>query len=129
MSTNTLDEATKRAIDELKSSYSYLLFNTDGSNVTIEKRGKINETFEDLKSILPQDDPRFCLFNMHDKIISILWMPSGSYVRRRMIFSSSYYAIRQQIEGIVWDVSATNLNELDEQVILDKVFGKGHMKP
>jgi cofilin len=107
-----------------KRSYPWIIFKVDDKQgiVVVERVGKAGEDYEFFRSQLPENDCRYAVFDydfvtedncQKSKIFFIAWSPDTSPVRRKMIYSTSSYGFRRQLEGVHLEIQATDPTEID----------------
>ena len=54
------------------------------------------------------------------KIFFILWVPDTAKVRSKMLYASSKDSFRTMLDGINYELQATDADEIDYEVIIDR---------
>ncbi|EFJ18573.1 hypothetical protein SELMODRAFT_230142 [Selaginella moellendorffii] len=114
-----------------KKAYRYLIFKIDDATneVVVEKTGAPAESYDDFAACLPESDCRYAVFDFDfvtedlcqkSKIFFIAWSPDLSRVKNKMIYASSKDRIRRELDGIHYEVQATDPTEMDIEVIRDR---------
>eukprot|EP00688_Stachyamoeba_lipophora_P001286 EW710721.1.p1 GENE.EW710721.1~~EW710721.1.p1 ORF type:complete len:140 (+),score=62.23 EW710721.1:14-433(+) len=127
-----VDDNCIRRFNEMKLSKTckYLIFNMDDklSNIIVDREGAKEATYEEFQSQLPADDCRYAVVDfgyegpdgVRNKLIFVNWAPDVAKIKRKMIFASSKVSLKDKLIGISFEVQATDLSEIDYQVVLDK---------
>ncbi|KAK4745024.1 hypothetical protein SAY87_011336 [Trapa incisa] len=126
--------------DECKSSFMdmkwkkvhrYILFKIDEKSrqVTVDKVGGPGEGYDNLAASLPNDDCRYAVFDFDfvtndncrkSKIFFIAWAPAASRIREKMLYATSKDGLRRELDGIHYEVQATDPTEMGFDVIQDR---------
>jgi len=89
---------------------------------TLEKTDSCEADFEKFRSILPTDNPRYAVFDIHyttsdgrpqDKIVFVFWSPDNAGIKPKMLAASSKDAIRQSLQGIAKEFQANDMDDLN----------------
>ncbi|KAF6164014.1 hypothetical protein GIB67_028718 [Kingdonia uniflora] len=130
-----------RVTDECKSSFMemkwkkvhrYIVFKIDEISklVTIDKVGGAGEGYDDLAASLPYDDCRYAVLDFDfvtvdncrkSKIFFIAWAPVASRIRAKILYATSKAGLRRVLDGISYEVQATDPTEMGLEVIRDRV--------
>ncbi|KAJ0969950.1 hypothetical protein J5N97_022827 [Dioscorea zingiberensis] len=126
-------EECKSSFMEMKTRriHRYIVFKIDeGSRaVTVDKLGGPGEGYEDLAASLPADDCRYAVFDFDfvtvdncqkSKIFFIAWSPSASRIRSKMLYATSKQGLRMVLDGVHYEVQATDPTEMGFDLILDR---------
>ena len=117
-----------------KKAFRFLVFKIDEKlqQIMVEKSGGPDETYEDFKAALPEDDCRYGVYDFEfttedgvttcqkSKIFFIAWSPGISRVRAKMIYASSKDRFKRELNGIHYELQATDPTEMDLEVIKDR---------
>ncbi|KAK4740338.1 hypothetical protein R3W88_004035 [Solanum pinnatisectum] len=126
--------------DECKSSYMdmkwkknhrYIVYKIDEKSrlVTVDKVGGPAENYEDLAAALPKDDCRYAVFDFDfvtvdncrkSKIFFIAWSPTESRIRAKILYATSKAGLRRVLDGISYELQATDPTEMGMDVIKDR---------
>ncbi|KAM0069236.1 putative actin-depolymerizing factor domain, ADF/Cofilin, ADF-H/Gelsolin-like domain superfamily [Helianthus debilis subsp. tardiflorus] len=98
----------KLRFQELKAkrNYRFVTFKIEDQQVTIDKIGGPNETYDDFTLSLPVNECRYAVFDFDfttdenvqkSKIFFITWCPDTSKVRMKMVYASSKDPIQARI--------------------------------
>lgn len=114
-----------------KRTYKFLIFkvNDDGKEIVVDARGDRDGKWEQLTEQLPEKECRYAVWD-HDftnkegipksKIFFILWVPDTAKVRSKMLYASSKDNFRTMLDGINYELQATDADEIDYEVIIDR---------
>ncbi|XP_078162315.1 actin-depolymerizing factor-like [Carex rostrata] len=126
------DETKNNFLDlKRKKAHRYLIFRIDDKEkeVIVEKQGAPCESYDDFTAALPSDDCRFAVYDydfvtedncQKSKIFFIAWSPSISRVRAKMLYATSKERFRHELDGVHYEIQATEPSEMDLQVIMDR---------
>ncbi|XWS62651.1 hypothetical protein CRYUN_Cryun06bG0029100 [Craigia yunnanensis] len=114
-----------------KKVHRYIVFKIDEKSrlVTVDKVGGPDESYDDLAASLPTDDCRYAVFDFDfvtvdncrkSKIFFIAWSPTASRIRAKMLYATSKDGLRRVLDGISYEVQATDPTEMGIDVIKDK---------
>ncbi|ERN08226.1 actin-depolymerizing factor 5 isoform X2 [Amborella trichopoda] len=125
-------EECKSSFMELKKKkvHKYIVFKIDeGSReVRVEKVGASDASYHDFATSLPHDDCRYAVFdfdfltldNCHkSRIFFIQWCPTASRIRAKILYATSKGGLRRELDGVHYDLQATDPTEMGIQVIRD----------
>ncbi|XP_031283923.1 actin-depolymerizing factor-like [Pistacia vera] len=94
--------------------------------VTVEKVGSPEETYDDFTNSLPANECRYAVFDFDftteenvqkSKIFFIAWAPDTSRVRSKMVYSSSKDRFKRELDGIQVELQATDPSEMSLDII------------
>ncbi|XP_058101658.1 actin-depolymerizing factor-like [Magnolia sinica] len=124
---------TKAAFMELKRKkvYRYVIFKIDEQKkeVVVEKTGGPAESYDDFTAALPENDCRYAVYDFDfvtaencqkSKIFFIAWSPSISRIRAKMLYATSKERFRRELDGIHYEIQATDPTEMELDVIRDR---------
>ncbi|CAK9323539.1 unnamed protein product [Citrullus colocynthis] len=128
-----VNEHTKKTFSELqrKKMYRYVIFKVDEKKreVVVDKIGNPAESYEDFTAALPDNDCRYAVYDFDfvtsdncqkSKIFFIAWSPASSRIRAKMLYSTSKDNFRHELDGIHYEIQATDPAEMDLEVIRDR---------
>lgn len=109
----------------------YVIFQIDEKKkeVVVEKTGGPAESYEDFTAALPQNDCRYAVYDydfvtsdncQKSKIFFIAWSPSTSRIRAKMLYATSRERFRRDLDGIHYEIQATDPTEMDLEVIKER---------
>ncbi|KAG5018038.1 hypothetical protein JHK87_013893 [Glycine soja] len=125
------DECKNSFMDmKWKKEHRYIVFKIDeGSRlVTVDKLGGPTEGYDDLTASLPTDDCRYAVFDFDfvtvdncrkSKIFFIAWSPTASRIRAKILYATSKDGLRRALDGISYELQATDPTEMGFDVIRD----------
>ncbi|KAK9993455.1 hypothetical protein SO802_023158 [Lithocarpus litseifolius] len=124
---------TKNTFLELKRKkvHRYVIFKVDEAKkeVVVEKTGGPAESYEDFTAALPENDCRYAVYDydfvtsdncQKSKIFFIAWAPSSSRIRAKMLYATSRDRFRRELDGVHYEIQATDPTEMDLEVIKDR---------
>jgi cofilin len=115
-----------------KKAFRFIVFKIEGSQIVVEKYGGPEATYEDFVGALPEADCRYGVYDFDftsedgdiscqkSKIFFIAWSPDNSRVRAKMIYASSKETFKRELNGIHYELQATDPTEMDLEVIKDR---------
>ncbi|KAJ8765170.1 hypothetical protein K2173_011430 [Erythroxylum novogranatense] len=109
----------------------YVIFKIDESKneVVVEKTGGPAESYDDFSASLPENDCRYAVYDFDfvtsencqkSKIFFIAWSPSVSHIRSKMLYATSKESFRRELEGVHYEIQATDPTEMDLEVVTDR---------
>lgn len=109
----------------------YVIFQIDEKKkeVVVEKTGGPAESYDDFTAALPQNDCRYAVYDydfvtsdncQKSKIFFIAWSPSTSRIRAKMLYATSRERFRRDLDGIHYEIQATDPTEMDLEVIKER---------
>ncbi|PIN22454.1 Actin depolymerizing factor [Handroanthus impetiginosus] len=106
-----------------KKIYRYVIFKIDEKKkeVVVEKTGSPDENYEDFTASLPENDCRYATITseLHGRHVSFR-SPSISRIRAKMLYATSKQRFRRELEGIHYEIQATDPSEMDLDVIKER---------
>ncbi|KAL6342830.1 hypothetical protein AAG906_016849 [Vitis piasezkii] len=107
-----------------KKVHRYVIFKIDEKKkeVVVEKTGGPAESYDDFTASLPENDCRYAIYDFDfvtsencqkSKIFFIAWSPSVSRIRAKMLYATSKDRFRRELEGIHYEIQATDPTEMD----------------
>eukprot|EP00850_Spirogloea_muscicola_P018841 SM000177S03174 [mRNA] locus=s177:3137:3910:- [translate_table: standard] len=114
-----------------KKTYRYIIFKIEGNQIVVEKVGDPSATYDDFAASLPETDCRYSVFDydfvtedncQKSKIFFIAWSPDESRVRSKMTYASSKDRFRRELDGVHFELQATDASEMDISVIKDRAL-------
>lgn len=114
-----------------KKVYRYVIFKIDEKKkeVIVEKTGSPAESYDDFTAALPENDCRYAVYDFDfvtsencqkSKIFFIAWSPSISRIRAKMLYATSKDRFRREMDGIHYEIQATDPTELDLEVLRER---------
>ncbi|KAE8662512.1 Actin-depolymerizing factor [Hibiscus syriacus] len=124
---------TKDTFLELKRKkvHRYVIFRIDEKKreIVVDKTGAPAETYDDFTASLPETDCRYAVYDFDfvtsencqkSKIFFIAWCPSSSRIRAKMLYATSKDRLRRELDGIHYEIQATDPTEMDLEVLRDR---------
>lgn len=111
-----------------KSNYVLYRLNDTLDEVIVDKAGTA-ETYDAFLELLPGDEPRFVVYDLaftkgdgakRGKIVLISWCPEGTKIKLRMVHSSTYNQLRNQLDGVQVYVQATELSDVEYDELVSR---------
>ncbi|CAA0816796.1 Actin-depolymerizing factor 5 [Striga hermonthica] len=128
-------EECKESFMEMKwkKVHRYIVFKIDegSKRLTVDKVGPAAQGYDDLAAALPDDDCRYAVFDFDfvtvdncrkSKIFFIAWAPTASRIRAKMLYATSKDGLRRALEGIHFELQATDPTEMGFDVIKDRLI-------
>ncbi|XP_074316651.1 actin-depolymerizing factor-like isoform X2 [Silene latifolia] len=129
----SIADHSKNAFMELKrkKGHRYVVFKIDEKKreVVVEKTGTPAESYDDFVAALPGNDCRFAVYDydfvtsdncQKSKIFFFAWAPSTSRIRSKMLYATSKENFKQGLDGVHYEVQATDLSEVDLEILKDR---------
>ncbi|KAL2934725.1 Actin-depolymerizing factor 6 [Bienertia sinuspersici] len=133
MSGLSIAEESKTVFTELqrKKDHRYVIFKIDEmkKEVVVEKTGTPSESYDDFLASLPGDDCRYAVYDFDfvtsdncqkSKIFFFAWAPSTSRIRAKMLYATSKEGFKQELDGIHYEIQATDPSEMDLDVLKER---------
>uniref|UniRef100_A0A2I9LNV3 Cofilin n=1 Tax=Centruroides hentzi TaxID=88313 RepID=A0A2I9LNV3_9SCOR len=145
----TVSVLSKTVYDEVKKDkkYRYIIYHIkDEKVIDVEVTGSRDATYSDFLAQLQnyKTECRYCVFdfptNMHgggasggaqhkqgmsvDRLVMMTWCPESAKIKQKMLYSSSYDALKKALVGIYKYVQACDFEEVSQEAIED-AFRKG----
>ncbi|ERN04762.1 hypothetical protein AMTRI_Chr07g79610 [Amborella trichopoda] len=123
------DDCQQRFLElKAKRSYRFIVFKIEEKiqQVTVEKIGMPNDTYDDFAASLPPNECRYAVFDFDfvtdencqkSKIFFIAWSPDTSKVRSKMLYASSKDRFKRELDGFQVELQATDPSELSMDII------------
>jgi len=114
-----------------KKAFRFIVFKIDekAQQITVEKSGGPEATYEEFANALPESDCRYGVYDFDfttddncqkSKIFFIAWSPDTSRVKAKMIYASSKDRFRRELDGVHYELQATDPTEMDMEVIKER---------
>ncbi|KAK9137970.1 hypothetical protein Sjap_008564 [Stephania japonica] len=114
-----------------KKVHRYVVFKIDEKKkeVVVEKTGSPAESYDDFTASLPENDCRYAVYDFDfvtsencqkSKIFFIAWSPATSRIRAKMLYATSKDRFRRTLDGIHYEIQATDPSEMDLEVIRER---------
>ncbi|CAK9184613.1 unnamed protein product [Ilex paraguariensis] len=125
-----VDDKCKLKFLELKAkrNYRFIVFKIEEKmqQVTIEKLGQPEESYDDFTASLPANECRYAVYDFDfttnencqkSKIFFIAWSPDTSRVRSKMLYASSKDRFKRELDGIQVELQATDPSEMSLDIV------------
>ncbi|MPD02505.1 cofilin/actin-depolymerizing factor homolog [Portunus trituberculatus] len=135
----TVADGIQKAYSDIKTGkkYRYMIFYIkDEKEIDIEKFGERDETYDDFLNCLSSLGPDKCRYGLYDfeyersfqgtseskmnKLILMSWCPDTAKIKTKMLYSTSFSALKQALEGIQKYIQATDMSEASYESVLEK---------
>jgi len=134
----TVSVDAKQSYDEVKKNkkYRYIIYSIkDEKVIEVETKGDRNAGYQDFLSQMKdlKDQCRYCLFDFPadtpaegtnepgkislDRLVLMTWCPEGARVKQKMLYASSYDALKKALVGVYKYVQACDFEELSQEAI------------
>ncbi|KAK2984985.1 hypothetical protein RJ640_005753 [Escallonia rubra] len=115
---------------QTKKVHRYVIFKIDEKKkeMVVEKTGGPAETY-DFIAALAENDCQYAIYDFDyatsgncqkSKIFFIAWSPSVSRILAKMLYATSKDRFRRELQGIHYEIQATDPTEMDLEVIRDR---------
>ncbi|KAH9775592.1 actin-depolymerizing factor 1 [Citrus sinensis] len=116
-----------------KRSYRFIVFKIEEKiqQVTVEKLGEPNESYEDFTASLPADECRYAVYDFDfttdencqkSKIFFVAWSPDTSRIRSKMLYASSKDRFRRELDGVQVELQATDPSEMSLDIVKSRAL-------
>ncbi|GAY52555.1 hypothetical protein CUMW_142750 [Citrus unshiu] len=126
-----------------KKVHRYVIFKIDEKKkeVVVEKTGGPAESYDDFTASLPDNDCRYAVYDFdfvtsencqkskiffiacssnHNSVSIVSESPDVSRIRAKMLYATSKDRFRRELDGIHYEIQATDPSEMDLEVIRDR---------
>lgn len=118
--------------------YRYIVFHIkDEKKICIDSSGDREAVYQDYLDYLASLGPDECRYGLYDfefehscegaadtkrsKLILMIWCPDTARIKKKMLYSSSFDALKHSLEGIGKYIQATDMSEAAPECILEKI--------
>jgi len=119
--------------------YRYIIFHIkDDKVIDVETTGDREAQYDDYLNYLVNLGPEQCRYGIYDfeyehqcqgttdstkkqKLFLMSWCPDTAKIKKKMLYSSSFDALKQSLEGIGKYIQATDMAEASYECVLDKM--------
>ncbi|XP_057977610.1 actin-depolymerizing factor isoform X3 [Malania oleifera] len=116
-----------------KRNYRFIVFRIEEKiqQVTIEKLGNPDESYDDFAASLPPNECRYAVYDFDfttdencqkSKIFFIAWSPDTSRVRSKMLYASSKDRFKRELDGIQVELQATDPSEMSLDIVKSRAL-------
>lgn len=136
-----VDEVVKLKYDDIKKkkSYRYLVFYIkDEKLITVEKLGARDCNYNDFLEDLTGSGPDDCRYGVYDfeythqcqgtseaskkeKLFLMSWCPDSAKIKKKMLYSSSFDALKRSLVGVQKYIQATDESEAAKETVEDQL--------
>jgi len=135
-----VSDECKKLYDEIKKDkkYRYAIFAVhDEKEIGIEKKGDRNATYDDFLADLHkvENECRYGLFDLEythqcqgtteatkkQKLFLMNWCPENAKIRSRMVYASSFEALKKVLIGVSRYIQSTDLTECSYEFVEQKL--------
>eukprot|EP00927_Polykrikos_kofoidii_P065212 TRINITY_DN609_c0_g1_i3.p1 TRINITY_DN609_c0_g1~~TRINITY_DN609_c0_g1_i3.p1 ORF type:complete len:139 (-),score=40.02 TRINITY_DN609_c0_g1_i3:73-489(-) len=121
---------------KMKKTLRFVTFKVENKKTIVPAdEGDMSQTWDDFVAVLPEDEPRYCLVEIEyesedgrpqNKLTFVFWSNDEKVsIKNKMLYASSKDAIKKKFQGIMKEVQANDLGDLDfDTVILQKMRAK-----
>jgi cofilin len=133
----TVADACKTTFEEIKKDkkYRYVIYYIkDDKQIDVETLGERNATYQNFLVDIQQAGIEECRYGVFDfeythqcqgtsegskkqKLFLMAWCPDTARVKRKMLYSSSFDALKKSLVGVAKYVQATDLSEASEEQV------------
>ncbi|KAF8439950.1 putative COF1-cofilin [Boletus edulis BED1] len=115
--------------------FKYILFtlSEDLSKVVVEKTSDVSD-YDAFPRDLPKDQCRWAVYDFdferdgskRNKLCFVSWSPDDAKIKNKMVFASSHESLKQMLDGIAFEVQATDPSEISYATVLVKALTSTH---
>ena len=116
-----------------KRNYRFIVFKIEEKiqQVTVEKLGEPNESYDDFTASLPADECRYAVYDLDfttaencqkSKIFFVAWSPDTSRIRSKMLYASSKDRFRRELDGVQVELQATDPSEMSFDIVKSRAL-------
>jgi cofilin len=141
----TVSEKAKTVYEEVKKDkkFRYIIYHIkDEKVIDVETTGARDSTYENFYQELNKykTECRYCVFDFPanipvegsqdaqsmsvDRLVLMRWCPESAKVKQKMLYSSSYEALKRALVGIYKYVQACEFEEADKNAIIEQFKSK-----
>lgn len=134
-----VSDEIQQAYTDIKKSkkYRYIIFHIkDDKEICIETYGDRDASYDDYLQHLSNVGPEQCRYGLYDfeyehacqgtsdtkkqKLFLMSWCPDTAKIKKKMLYSSSFDALKQALEGVGKYIQATDMAEASYECVLEK---------
>lgn len=109
----------------------------DEKIIDIEKTGDRDASYDDYLNDLTSCGPDECRYGLYDieyehtcqgtsdqkkqKLFLMCWCPDTAKIKKKMLYSSSFDALKSALDGIGKYIQATDMAEASYEIVLEKI--------
>jgi len=137
----TVADACKTTFEEIKKDKKYryvVYFIKDEKQIDVEVIGERKATYSDFLNDLHKAGPLACRYGVFDfeythqcqgtqegskkqKLFLMAWCPDTAKVKKKMLYSSSFDALKKSLVGVHKYIQATDMAEASEESVEEKL--------
>ncbi|CAG0889767.1 unnamed protein product [Darwinula stevensoni] len=137
----TVADACKTTFEEIKKDkkHRYVIYYIkDEKQIDVETIGERNASYEDFLNDLQKSGSGECRYGVYDfeythqcqgtseaskrqKLFLMSWCPDTAKIKKKMLYSSSFDALKKSLVGVHKYIQATDLSEASEQAVEEKL--------
>jgi len=134
-------DACQQAFTDIKKKklYRFIIFHIrDEKIIDIEKYGERDSEYDDFLKHLETLGPDECRYGLYDfeyfhqcqgttdnipkqKLFLMSWCPDTARIKKKMLYSSSFDALKHALEGVGKYIQATDMAEASHDCVLEKL--------
>ena len=111
-----------------KNSFFIYKITADLAQVVIEHEGAPGLGYEDMLSLLPEDDCRFAVFPFtyqvpdgdRERIVFVQWAPDSARIKNKILYADIKDTIKKVLQGVNFEVQGTDLSEISFETVMKK---------
>jgi len=105
----------------------YIICKID-KEVVIETEGGKDATYSEFLALLPDDSPRYCVFDFNfkhkdgrdiNKLVFIFWCPDNSNVKLKMTYATAKESFKKKLVGIARYYEVQDKSLIDEKQLIE----------
>merc|ERR1712029_36944 len=135
-----VSQECKNSFDEVKQKklHRYIVYHIeDEKMIVVEKIGARDATYDDFITDLTKGGESECRYGLYDyeytqqcegtddrqvkKLFLMLWCPDSAKIKKKMLYSSSFDAIRKALVGVQKYIQATDTSEASKDEVDKKI--------
>jgi len=135
-----VSQECKSTFDEVKQKkmHRYIVYNIkDEKMIVVEKIGARDASYDDFLADLTGDGESECRYGLYDyeythqcegtedrqvkKLFLMLWCPDSAKIKKKMLYSSSFDAIKKALVGVQKYIQATDTSEASKEEVDKKM--------
>ncbi|KAN0080208.1 hypothetical protein V8E55_009774 [Tylopilus felleus] len=113
--------------------YILLTLNDDLSEIVVDKTSTAS-SYETFVEDLPKDQCRWAVYDFdferdglkRSKLCLVSWSPDDAKIKDKMLLASSHEALKHRLDGIAFEVQATDPAEISYDTVLAKALTATH---
>jgi len=110
--------------------YAIFKISDNAQEIHVDSTAPPSASYNDFVKVLPPNHARYAVYDyeyqfeggQRNKILFVVWTPATATVKQKMLYAASKEALRKKLVGIGVEVQATDLSEIDNEAVLEKVL-------